>query len=185
MSIQKTSVPVHQSSTDAALSGNKSADAMAKSARKVIEDLMQPAMTPKLSELPTKRERLHAVADAIERQELVKQGIGFNMGVWKDRGVQDKTGNRCGTAACISGWATLLEHGAEYDGFFGRGVGQEILGLNYAEARALFIGMGIEDNHLVNLSDVTPQQAVSVLRHFADKNEVRWDLFDNQGKRKS
>lgn len=161
-------------------SGNKEAAAvLAHIMEAPVEQLRK-----KVSDFKTKKERLHFVADMIERAALAKENIGFNMGKWKMRasprhGLDDKTGHRCGTIACISGWTGILEDGNESDGMPRRS--KYLLKLTDLEARALFYGRGRTE---FKIEDLTDKQAVSVLRHFADHGEVRWDLFRPDGSRR-
>lgn len=201
MTIQKQQpTPQSHSNMEEALSGNPAAGELAQKAAALMEQLLGPAVTPKLSELPTKADRLNAVADAIERQELVKRGIGFNMGSWCDSAganrLKAKAGEKqtyCGTVACIAGWTDALDRSGDYPDdesfrhkMMSTNVGisyraGRILGLTSTEMSTLFVPW----SHPAVLSyDFSPERAIAVLRHFAKTNEVRWDLFDVNGARR-
>src|SRR5882757_7616310 len=110
---QKTPAPVAAPSIDN-LHGNIEAIHMAGKVKAALENIMSaPLENKKLSELPTKAARLNTLADAIEAQALVKDGIGFNMAKYYDHAFihKDKMGHACGTIACIAGWTTLMEDG--------------------------------------------------------------------------
>lgn len=133
------------------------------------------------------RKNILAVADAIEssaltKARLVKNRIGFNMATYGGVGFGDKAGHNCGTAACIAGWTLVM---FDDDGFprekplspselrnsaciMVRAAGA--LGLEDKVARKLFV----PDVDI--LSDLAPQRAVRVLRHFARTGKVNWDL---------
>lgn len=197
MTIQKTQSPSTPSSTAAALSGNKLAGGLAQKARDVMESLVSPVMTTKLSELPTTKERLHALADAIEHEELVKAGIGFNMAQWygyKDDSAvarQDNTqGHTCGTVACLAGWTALMEDGPQKFTPDSRASNLEmyqraiqVLGIRTIDAQALFIpeNGGYVGSGSGKYGYITTKQAVAVVRHFADTGNVRWNGFDKSG----
>lgn len=191
---QKQSTPAQPSvtSTDT-LHGNAQAKVLADKANAALEHLISPAITPKLSELPTVEARLLALADAIERQELVKHGIGFNMAVYytrssNDISKQDKTGHHCGTVACLAGWTTLLEDGPNKTDFAGNelslmsgipGRATAILGIDYGTAVQLFMPSSGDGPQMFNT--ITPEHAVAVVRHLAATGHVRWSNFDNAG----
>jgi hypothetical protein len=131
------------------------------------------------------------VADAIEKGELVKRGIGFNMQVMTattNHYLCDRL-DSCGTVACLAGWA----HGLRYPrrsinrliadakietdaetGDFG-GVtwvsGAEFLGLDFDQAHELFLPSGVGP-----WDKITPAHAVAVLRHLAETGEVDWTV---------
>lgn len=163
----------------------------------VIDGLVSPALTPKLSELKTTEERLLAVADAIENEELVKQGIGFHMNWFIQTSEKvrekDKTHNFCGTVACIAGWTTLLDDsqgssihrtstGAVRDSSYldAEERATEILDLDKEIAGALFFARRSN----VALENITPKHAVAVIRHLAATGRVAWDCFDENGEPK-
>ncbi len=158
-----------------ALTGNKAAQA-------ALERMVTPTLH-KVSDLKTKRERLLYVADAIESAALVEEGIGFNMSDFyapRDHVSRDMTGNRCKTIACIAGWTTLLEYGvedAEAGGMNFADRAGEILMLSGDQRYSLFYGHGIRNG----LETASTRQAVAVIRHLANKDEVRWDMFKKDG----
>lgn len=151
-----------------------------KAAKSVLEKTVIKAM-PKISELPNRKAKLHYVADMIEAQALVEKGVRFNMAHWKsdisyDRS-QDQTGASCGTVACIAGWTMLLEKGVDHPDRHIHGDAQELLGLTEEEAQMLFLGEDEYGGDVCELEDVTLEQAVSVIRDFADNGKVRWAEF--------
>ena len=133
------------------------------------------------------RENILAVADAIENQSI--PDLGFNMGgfiVETGDDWQDKSGRSCGTVACIAGTAHVLRTG---DRTIGHNVRDydctpdaEWLGLTEDEADGLFFAVSAS----ANLYEITPSQAVSVLRHLAETGEVDWEraLHSTEGERK-
>lgn len=193
MTIQKQQpTPQSHSNMEEALSGNPAAGELAQKAAALMEQLMGSTVTPKLRDLPTKADRLNAIADAIEKQVLVKEGIGFNMRPYylnaggnyeliKDT-FPDQTGHMCGTVACIGGWVSLMDDPSVKEPSAIEARATAILGLNHDEMQSLFYAYGAGGNSARGA--LTDKQAVAVLRHFASNNEVRWDLFDANGKRK-
>lgn len=166
-----------ESPTGDKLTGNKAAKA-------ALERAKDPVLL-KISDLPDRKAKLHYVADMIEQQALVMKDIGFNMGHWKSNvpewdGVKDRTGNSCGTVACIAGWTMLLEDGVERAEVGIERDAQKLLGLTSEEAQMLFLVQDeYGDDASYEMSDVTPQEAVKVIRYFADKGTVRWRKFLN------
>ncbi len=177
----------------APLAGNAQAAAVAAKSASVLETIAV-MESLKLTDLPTTEERLLALADAIEREALVRDGIGFNMATWnmraedypKNRGeVSDQLGHSCGTVACIAGWADAMENGATRmaginDDLTPRRA-QRILGIQAHEAHSLFYA---DDASPTELQNISAKRAVAVLRDFAASGSVRWYAFDNQGNRK-
>lgn len=194
MTIQKIKNPLMPDApaTDA-LTGNSAAKAAAEKSKTVLEEVISPALNVKLRDLPTKKERLLALADMIERHELTKRNIGFNMAVWHTdlnsvaaaaNSITDRTGHSCGTAACIAGWASLNDGGRTSEDISNHAA--NILNLNWSEQRALFRGKDSATMALattVPMSQISPQYAVAVIRDFAESDQVRWSHFDNTGKR--
>jgi len=121
------------------------------------------------------KENVLKVADAIENHSIPK--LGFNMGLFyaKREGETDHTGHNCGTVACIAGWAYTVERGkmnrnlvaAENAAY---NAAKKWLDLSASEASALFYPRW-EVRH-----SVTTQQAVTVLRNFAETGEVDWSV---------
>ncbi len=199
---QKQSTPAQAPApTNDAMSGNKAAQGMADKANAMLEQLISPAISPKLSELPTVEARLMAVADAIEKHALVKDGIGFNMLVWRatipdardlarnhvdfthaEELAIDRTGHQCGTVACIAGWVDIMEDGVE-DGARSRPMwrARDILGLSENTARALFMGNSASGRSLMEFTD---KQAVAVLRNLAKTGKVEWFSYNKNGSRR-
>lgn len=122
------------------------------------------------------KKRILRVADAIEKAELAKRDIGFNMNVLFGRTEEcsaeegeetiDYTGKNCGTLACIAGWTCLLFEPLQNPNF---GLAQALLDLDYPTANSLFWG----DRR--DLEKITSAEAVSTLRHLARSGRVRWD----------
>ncbi len=155
------------------------------------EFLKKALYNKKLSDLPTSKERLLAVADAIEHAALVEKDIGFNMEVYVSTGssLEDQTGHHCGTVACIAGWANLLEDAAKYrdESINHPREAARLLMLDDNTAFELFSGFGTE--HYPNYDEddeeylnVTTAHAVAVIRHLAETGDVKWHGFDENGK---
>ncbi len=187
MTIQKTATttPATQAHTEAT-TGNKTASDAAKKARGIMETVIGPELTPKLSELPTTEARLMALADAIERAELVKQGVGFNMGRWfaVTTAIPNKirTAHACGTVACLAGWTAVLEDGQEgmhEDKVYRRAI--NILGITDGTAKELFVP---EINGGPAHLSISAEHAVAVVRNLARTGKVEWNKFDSDGKEK-
>lgn len=200
MTIQKQQ-PTHQShpNMEEALSGNPAAGELAQKAAALMEQLMGSTVTPKLRDLPSKADRLNALADAIERQELLKHSIGFNMNSWFSEANQQDINHEnlmmgeCGSVACIAGWTVALDrNGDGMDGAalrndlesYSAGIAaraMNILGLNSEEMKFLFtpwvhFQIGARDRSL------TPARAVAVIRDFAKTDTIQWNKFDRNGK---
>lgn len=129
-------------------------------------------------------ENILKVADAIERHTI--SWLGFNMRSWyadekNGTGYPDQSGHKCGTVACVAGWATVVELGEEaakaaFDAARPDrklitmdllSSPEEFLGINDEQAEALFYGAD---------SDEGPDQAVRTLRHLAETGEVDWSI---------
>jgi len=205
MTIQKKSSQQGVSSASSTQRGNFSAEMAARQARNTIEHMIEPALTPKLRDLSTKKERLLAVADAIEQAALVKDGIGFNMAPFytdlrdektrekmdqwlknvgrdqtTDTFFEDKTGHACKTVACIAGWTSLLDDPSNKDSESMDRRASDILDLTREESRTLFYGSGA----YVDRENITDKHAVAVLRDFAENGKVRWGKFNSDGTKK-
>lgn len=157
-------------------SGNAGARSMAKKAEAVLEHV-------RLRDLPTKKAKLLALADAIEAAELAKEGIGFNMRWYYSTGnarVKDQTGHRCGTVACIAGWASLLDDEHITDVGAIRRRAQDILELDDDEASCLFTG-AFSDN--CELQTITTKCVVAAIRDFANTGVITWMGFDKKGRK--
>jgi hypothetical protein len=132
------------------------------------------------------KERILLLADMIETNAspAAQPDLGFNMatyfsdeGVFHRHGAVKSGGTECGTVGCIAGWAALaFPHAYDLDwgqrGFYGRG--QQALDLTDLQADLLFT-----PDVVMLYSEITPDHAVCVLRHFAETGEVDWDLFVN------
>lgn len=124
-------------------------------------------------------ENILKVADAIERHEI--EWLGFSMNSWFDENEP-----KCGTTACIAGWAVAVEVGQDaierildkqrsseislsrIDLVDGRPVDEraiEFLGLDYSQCDGLFYEW-----------NANATQAVAVLRHLAATGEVDWSI---------
>ncbi len=105
----------------------------------------------------------------------------FDMNCWL---VEDHHGDTefgtdgCDTAGCIAGWAYVLakEAGMPEANFPNGALPSEIrftatmfLGLGWSQSRALFLP------DVVDLSKVSVEDAIKVLRHLADTGEVDWE----------
>ncbi len=166
----------------APLAGNAQAAAVAAKSASVLETIAV-AERISLRSLPSRRLKLLALAEAIEREDLVREGIGFNMKVWraKTQGWRpDQMGHSCGTVACIAGWTALLDDPSVTGDNEIQERAKKILGLNSEESVRLFGALGAQ----YDLEDITAKHAVAVLRDFAESGEIRWRHFDYTGKRK-
>lgn len=185
MSIQKKAESTEVSGTSGVRqSGNSSAGAAAARAKGVIEHVIGPALATKLSDIPDRADRLRALADIIERHELTKRDIGFNMGPYWRRshsGDEDQTGKGCGTVACIAGWAAAFDGAATVhtDSSSIAFRAKNILGLSENESTRLFGAYGCR----VDLHSISVPLAVAVIRDFADTGEINWHKFDNKGRK--
>lgn len=133
-------------------------------------------------------ENILKVADAIEKHEIA--WLGFNMRSWyadRDDGFtgfeyDDLSGHKCGTVACIAGWATAVEVGElvlikelENSRLEGRKLTsiplvsepEDFLGLDNHQAGQLFHGARV---------DTTAAHAVRALRHLAATGKVDWTV---------
>ena len=120
------------------------------------------------------KENILRVANAIEKGELVKRGIGFNMALWcKHRvgwfsDIPDMTGHDCGTVACIGATAGII-FGLEDD----EPRLLKKLGLRSDQRDKLFLP-AIDE--VGPWCDITTARAVAVLRHLAETGEVDWSV---------
>lgn len=126
-------------------------------------------------------ENINLVADTIEdhakRGEGLR-GVGFNMSVYGFTVADCRPDHidDCGTVACIAGWACLialpgianLEQFEEDTGEILEDFAADFLGLDWDKSGALFL----PDEPA--WPDITPMQAVRVLRHLAKTGEVDW-----------
>lgn len=99
-----------------------------------------------------------------------KNPIGFNLGpFYADNGqYRDRTGNNCGTVACVAGWAHFIHGGKSTKAGFINRRATKLLGLNEETASKLFAPDFIR-------SDITPTQAALTLYILADTGKVNWD----------
>lgn len=107
-------------------------------------------------------EAILAVADAIEAD--ARPELQFDMACWGN-----EVRHNCRTPACIAGYAAFplgggsVVHRAE-----------DVLDLATDTAQRLFLA---SDSRRY-LEEITPAQAVAVLRHLAATGEVNWARFD-------
>jgi hypothetical protein len=130
------------------------------------------------------KERLIKLAKKLESPEAAAH---FNLGEWfavegdsvdsADEPVSVLI-KKCGTTACIAGWAVaMFMPDKSYGSAFFFENGKEALELNYNEARALFLGIDLAETTGMCMMDVTPIQAASVIRHLVDTGEVDWSIL--------
>ena len=125
------------------------------------------------------KENVLAVADAIERHSI--PDLGFNMSCFVgevEPGFRDDHfGSTCGTVACIAGWTRCVRTMKALElprGDFNWALEADWLGLDGATSE-LFWGDDFVNRHL---EEVTPSQAVHVLRHLAETGEVDWSIIE-------
>lgn len=125
------------------------------------------------------KKRLLKLADIIENNKPV---------VWKDRPVKFSMGDwatpkDCGTAACIAGHAAILS-GSEFNAHTWQwtqrsnstlNVAKDWLGMDMQHALELFLPTEYS-NYRGLLENVTRRRAATVLRHFAETGEIKWNM---------
>lgn len=123
------------------------------------------------------KERVLALAELIEKQPHVGKEEatteGFDMAQWF---------HPCGTPACIAGWTLALKYGdwspKLHDKRDARGVeadAADYLGLEGNQsAQLFFVGYKSEKS----FSEVTPQDAAKLLRHFAETGTIDWSIIN-------
>lgn len=120
-------------------------------------------------------QRLEILADLLENNQcpVASSGakVGFNMrAITPDSSLNDKTGNHCGTSACIAGW-TLLLWGTDADRRNGwAGDAGRILDLDEVQQQHLFFAQG----SWLRWENITPQQAANAICSLVDTGEVKW-----------
>jgi hypothetical protein len=123
------------------------------------------------------KKRILEVADAIERHAI--KDLGFNMSTYMQTPLQrwampDRSGHDCGTVGCIAGWTLALTNGVatvkEMLGGRIHAKAAEALGLDRLTALELFLAPGMGCHY----GQVTPEEAVRVLRHLAETGVVDW-----------
>lgn len=133
-------------------------------------------------------ENILKVADAIENRQIA--WLGFNMRSWyahkqdDEFGVpyKDNSGHNCGTVACIAGWASAVELGAEAFSKIitdTREDGRMLIGLNLLTSPEEYLGLS--DGQRTSLfhgahGDTSSDQAVRTLRHLAATGKVDWTV---------
>lgn len=109
------------------------------------------------------------------RNTILESSNHFDMDVWfKGRDIEDLREHKCGTAACIGGWAAALFFPALSPYHVGT---QEIaieLDIPYSRARALFYPPLPDRNGEPCPYNATAEQAVRVMDHLAETGEVDW-----------
>lgn len=180
MTIQKPIAnPLHEAAGVTVPAGNAQAGQAAAKSRAALDSIMEGV---RLRDLPTTKDRLLAVANAIEQEELAKSDlkIGFNMAdFYSDIGYRDRTKHSCGTIACIAGWVSLMDDPSVRGGREMDSRAKDILGISSEDAAELF-GYYVSSGELGNFSS---ERAVSVIRHYAETGDVDWYGFNNDGKR--
>ena len=127
------------------------------------------------------RDRVIQLADAIENNSI--PDLGFNMEYYialpdDTNNIADRSGNNCNTVACIGGWIAHIAEPTSVESFRDAG---EWLDLHFMEANKLFYADGIGfDHHGIPLEEITPQDAVKVLRNLAETGNVDWSIIDGQ-----
>lgn len=139
---------------------------------------------------PLTRRRLLEVAVAIQKHTL--NGLGFNMSWWiRDEGAIDVGGNPnfCGTVACIAGHAAVLANVAAMpDATLDEVVNETAisfscdirldaatwLGIEAADAEALFNGLRRDYDRFWSLDELPAEQAIATLCAFAGTGYVDW-----------
>ena len=123
-------------------------------------------------------ENINKVIEAIRSAGTGKyEGLGFNMASWyvKDGNFPDRSGHKCGTVACIAGWAWAVspENKNGPLSMFNRGYlfhGRKFFEISPEQAGRLFTP------NFVDLSEITVDQAVETLERLRDTGEVVWDI---------
>lgn len=118
------------------------------------------------------KEKILAVADAIERHAI--DDLGFNMTTYlaDDSLYEDTSGHNCGTVGCIAGWANALEYGVKgmlefaHPDFFLKGA--MILDLDQRTATLLFTPSPLR------FDNIKATEAVRVMRRLVETGEVDW-----------
>ena len=128
------------------------------------------------------REMILRVADAIEAADKAETTpvMGFNMNYVREISAsseEDMTGHGCGTVSCIAGWTLAIDSDFKIDKKITpddplwKGAAAHLLGLDKEAAHNLFMAVGAAD-----IEEVTPAEAIAVLRHLAETGEVDWSL---------
>lgn len=122
------------------------------------------------------KDRVLEIADDIERAD--KDMPEFNMleffqwGMYYEVLPGNET-NWCGTSACIAGLISVTKFGKyNFDMCVSHSFrAREWLDIDYEESRHLFYGLG----SISELEDITKEEAVVCLRHFAKTGKVDWE----------
>ncbi len=121
-------------------------------------------------------ENLLRVADAIEKHEI--DWLGFNMCAYAaDDLVLDRSGHKCGTTACVAGWAFAVQH---------PGIDSRALccgGLRIETEATSFLGLKDEERDElfgntpkgISFGSATTEHAVRTLRYAAEHGRIDWD----------
>ena len=103
------------------------------------------------------------------------EGLGFNMAAWHaGNGVfSDLSGHKCGSVACIAGWAWAVSSGGTKripywpdNGYTAHG--RDFFDISVQQARDLFTP------DITDLDEITVDQAIETLEHLRDTGEVVW-----------
>ena len=114
--------------------------------------------------LTTARERLEYLRDFLRRLPKAR----FDMGNWPEPSY-----TRCGTAACIGGWAdALFQPGITLPGLAET---SDLLGLSGLQLNALCFPERFCHG------EVTPAEAADVLTHLINTGEVNWAVARQPG----
>lgn len=135
-------------------------------------------------------ERVQRVIDALKHEELVRLGVGFNMGPWitdrtdREETLLDKSGHDCGTVACIGGTAAIIQllekgegidkAGTEWGNWLYRMTQdnpqpERWLGISDVAASQLF-----GPDEVYNLREIPLHSAIRVLEILRDEQAVDW-----------
>lgn len=124
------------------------------------------------------RDAINQVIASIRGEVARTKRIGFNMdNFFSDTGGSlDNSGRGCGTVACIAGHAFVLQGGKVDDTIYRATLvkgAAEFLGVTDDAAEDLFYGY-VKARGQLDLSEVTPLQAISVLETLRDTGIVDW-----------
>lgn len=119
-----------------------------------------------------------------EAEHTKKLGVGFNMSDFladaHEKRHPDRSGNACGTVACIAGHAALLHQPNvgladiyEANDYNLEPAACIFLGISERQGDDLFYGHDYEGD----LSEITPDEAITVLEHLKKTGEVDWSII--------
>jgi hypothetical protein len=135
--------------------------------------------------VPVNRDNVLAVADAIEASDDLHFSMRqFFSRVGTDGAIHTPVYHPCQTAACVSGWTSIVMGGGE-DGMTFHGQFRTAVWLGGLDvAHPLFFPPGFGSGRDRQGEPYSRLRAIAVLRHLAEAEEVRWDLYDAQGRRR-